>query len=113
MAIVVVVELGDEVGVEATVVEEVGEVEEEVGEVEEEVAGSVEDGGEEEVEEVASSNTGALATVAALAATFPIQTTPPASRRMISRTILRRSRPVPTWAGSTTCLMCRMVGPAS
>ena len=111
MAIVVVVELGDEVGVEATVVEEVGEVEEEV-------AGSVEDGGEEEVEdgeveEVASSNTGALATVAALAASFPIQTTPPASRRMISRTILRRSRPVLTWAGSTTCLMCRMVGPAS
>ena len=111
MAIVVVVELGDEVGVEVTVVEEVGEVEEEV-------AGSVEDGGEEEledgeVEEVASSNTGALATVAALAASFPIQTTPPASRRMISRTILRRSRPVPTWAGSTTCLMCRMVGPAS
>ena len=111
MAIVVVVELGDEVGVEATVVEEVGEVEKEV-------AGSVEDGGEEEVEdgeveEVASSNTGALATVAALAASFPIQTTPPASRRMISRTILRRSRPVPTWAGSTTCLMCRMVGPAS
>ena len=111
MAIVVVVELGDEVGVEATVVEEVGEVEEEV-------AGSVEEGGEEEVEdgeveEVASSNTGALATVAALAASFPIQTTPPASRRMISRTILRRSRPVPTWAGSTTCLMCRMVGPAS
>ena len=111
MAIVVVVELGDEVGVEARVVEEVGEVEEEG-------AGSVEDGGEEEgedgeVEEVASSNTGALATVAALAASFPIQTTPPASRRMISRTILRRSRPVPTWAGSTTCLMCRMVGPAS